>query len=252
MQFQPFSTPDKFTIKELQKRLKILMLQKFLPIFGKKRNAAIGESLEKYLGLNINRSRLSDWGKYELKTTTKSSSSKISLFNVRWKYQKKYNAKNLVIDYGKPHHSKHLNKSVIRLDGEILHSNEPLNRLYIKIPLENGPLTLNYANKLIASVERRNLITWFNQKFKNLVIVKAKSQKRENLNVFIIESAILLENTSFEQFIKLIHSNEIKLSFKLMLILPKTPEEKFNNRGSGFRASYNTLEKLYTTRQNLL
>ena len=129
MDFQPFSTSNTFSLEELQDRLSYLKKHKFLPIFGKKRDSAIGESLEIYLGLGKNISRSSDWGEYELKTITEGSNNKISLFNVRWKYQNNYNAKKLICEYGKPHHSKHLGVPVIRLDWEIFHSMRPLNKL---------------------------------------------------------------------------------------------------------------------------
>ncbi|GAH27141.1 unnamed protein product, partial [marine sediment metagenome] len=45
---------------------------------------------------------------------------------------------------------------------------------------------------------------------------------------------------------------DIKLSFKMMLILPKTLDEKFNNRGVGFRANYQALTKLYNSNEVII
>lgn len=252
MDFQPFYSPNTFTLEELQNRLSNLKKQKFLLIFGKKRNSAIGESLEIYLGLVTNRSRSSDWGEYELKTITEGSHNKVSLFNVRWKYHNNYNAKKLICEYGKPHHSKHLGVPVIRLDWEIFHSVRPLNKLYIKFPLEDESLTLNYGKKIIATINRKNLKKWFGDKFKNLVLVRVKPLKKNNRYGFIIKTAILLEKTSFQNFIKLIRSNQIILTFRLMLIQPNTPNEQFNNRGSGFRATESILLKLYESQKRIL
>ena len=247
--FHPFPPPGSYSLEELQNRLKILKSQDFLPIFGKKRNAAIGESIEIYLGLKINNSRSADWGEYELKSTSKGLTSKISLFNITLKYQNNYSARDLVLEYGKPHHSKHLNKSVIRLDWEVKHSTKHLSTLHFSITLEKGALMLNFGEKIIAEVERNDLEKWYNQKFRNLVLISTEAIKRGEKHGFVIKRANLLENTSFSNFIRLIHLNEIKLSFKMMLILPKTLDEKFNNRGVGFRATYQALTKLYTSNE---
>ena len=89
----------------------------------------------------------------------------------------------------------------------------------------------------------------YNQKFRNLVLISTEAIKRGEKHGFVIKRANLLENTSFSNFIRLIHLNEINLSFKMMLILPKTLDEKFNNRGVGFRATYRALTKLYTSNE---
>lgn len=252
MAFDPLNAPEDFSIEELQKRLKLIKEQGFVPIFGKKRNAAIGESLEKYLGLETNSSRKADWGEYELKTSTRGLNSKISLFNVKWNFEKNYNFKKLTYEYGKPHHSKHLDLPVIRLDWDIKHSKIPIDELFINIPLIDGPLTLNCGENIIAVQNREKIEKWFNEKFKKLVLIKVKSKKVDNNYGFIIENATLLENTSFQNFIKLIHVNEIKLSFKLMIIQPNTQYEKLNRRGTGFRATQRTLIKLYQSHKSIL
>jgi len=248
----PFPAPKDYSIEILQSRLKDLKEFGFLEIFGKKRSAAVGESLEKYLGLEIDSLRIADWGDYELKSTTKGLNSKISLFNITLDYLNNYSARDLILEYGKPHHSKHLDKFVMRLDWEIIHSINRLNQLSFNIPPEDGPLTLNYNEKILATVNRNSLEKWFNQKFRNLVLIFTDTSKIDDKNGFVIKSANLLEDTSFSRFIKLIHKGEIKLSFKMMLILPKTPEEKFNNKGVGFRASYKTITKLYNSNKIIL
>ena len=144
--FHPLPPPSSYSLEELQNRIRILKSQDFLPIFGKKRNAAIGESIEIYLGLKINNSRSADWGDYELKSTSKGLTNKISLFNITLKYQNSYTARDLVLEYGKPHHSKHLGVSVIRLDWDVKHSIKPLNKLYINITIEDINENLNQYN----------------------------------------------------------------------------------------------------------
>ena len=247
--FHPFPPPSSYSLEELQNRIRILKSQDFLPIFGKKRNAAIGESLELYLGLKNDILRIADWGDYELKSTSKGLTGKISLFNITLKYRNNYTARDLVLEYGKPHHSKHLNKSVIRLDWEVIHSTKHLNSLYFSMPLEKGALMLKFDETIIAEVDRSDLEKWFDQKFRNLVLISTEAVKIGEKHGFVIKKANLLESTSFSNFIRLIHSNDIKLSFKMMLILPKTLVEKFNNRGIGFRATYQALTKLYNSNE---
>ena len=249
---EPLAPPQNYSIEELKSRLQMLESKGFLPIFGRNRNAAIGESLEIYLGLKINSSRSADWGDYELKTTSIVSNRKISLFNIKWVFQNDYSALNLVKQYGKIHHSKHLNLPVIRLDWDIMHSIKPIDGLYINFPVNDGPLTLNYADRQIALAERADVQKWFKNKFKNLVIVEVKKEKIDEVDGFLIQNAFLYKDTSFENLITFIHTQEINLTFRLMLIQPGTPNEKFNNRGSGFRASQSVMSKLYSYKEKLL
>ena len=249
---EPLAPPQSYSIEELKSRLQMLESKGFLPIFGPNRNAAIGESLEIYLGLKINRSRSADWGDYELKTISTASNRKISLFNVKWEFQNDYTPLNLVKQYGKTHHSKHLNLPVIRLDWEIMHSINPIDDLYINIPVNDGDLTLNYAERQITLAKRATVRKWFKIKFKNLVIVEVKKEKINNVDGFLIQNAFLYRDTSFENLITLIHTQEIKLAFKLMIIQPGTPNERFNNRGSGFRAPQSVMSKLYSYKEKLL
>ena len=249
---EPLAPPQNYSIEELKSRLQMLESKGFLPIFGRNRNAAIGESLEIYLGLKTNSSRSADWGDYELKTTSIGSNRKISLFNVKWEFQNDYTILNLVKQYGKKHHSKHLDLPVIRLDWAIVYSISPIDELYINLPVNDGPLTLNYAERQIALAERVDVQKWFNSKFKNLVIVEVKKEKINEVDGFLIQNVFLYRDTSFENFITLIHTQEIKLTFKLMLIQPGTPNEKFNNHGSGFRAPQSVMSKLYSNKEKLL
>lgn len=85
-----------------------------------------------------------------------------------------------------------------------------------------------------------------------MVLIRVRPLKIKNRHGFIIKTAILLENTSFQNFNKLIRSNLIKMTFKLMLIQPNTFNEKFNNRGSGFRATESILLKLYESQKRIL
>ena len=249
---KPLEPPQNYSIEELKSRLQILESKGSLPIFGQNRNSAIGESLEIYLGLKTNSSRTADWGDYELKTTSIGSNRKISLFNVRWEFQNDYTALNLVKQYGKKHHSKHLDLPVIRLDWDIAHSIAPIEELYVNFPVNRGFLTLNYAERQIALVKRADVQNWFINKFKNLVIVEVKKEKVDEVDGFLIQNAFLYRDTSFENFIAHIHTQEIKMAFKLMLIQPGTPNEKFNTRGSGFRASQSVMSKLYSHKEKLL
>lgn len=205
-----------------------------------------------YLGLKNDSLRSADWGLYELKSTSKGLNSRISLFNITLIYQNNYTARELVLEYGKPHHSKHLNKSVIRLDWEVKHSTKQLNKLYFSIPLEEGSLKLSFGEKHIAEVERNDLENWFNQKFRKLVLISTDAINIGKKHGFVIKSANLFDNTSFSNFIRIIHLNEINLSFKMMLVLPKTADEKFNNRGVGFRATYKAITKLYNSNKVIL
>ena len=249
---QPLAPPQNYSIEELKSRLKMLESKGFLPIFGRNRNSAIGESLEVYLGLKLNSSRSADWGIYELKTTSMGSNRKISLFNVKWQFQNDYTALNLVKQYGKIHHSKHLDLPVIRLDWDIMHSTTPIDELYINFPANDGPLTLNYAERQIALALRVDVQKWFKNKFKNLVIIEVRKEKINEVDGFLIQNAFLYSDTCFENFITLIHTQEINMTFKLMLIQPETPNEKFNNRGSGFRTPQSVISKLYSDKVKLL
>ena len=205
-----------------------------------------------YLGLKKNSSRRADWGVFELKTTTLGQNSKISLFNITVRYQNQYSARDLVCEFGKVHHSKHLNKPVIRLDWEISHSKFPIDSLYYNISPEEGPLTLNYGERTIAYTDRNKLEKWFRRKFKNLVLIFVDSLIEKNNHGFIIKKAFLLETTSFSNFLRLMHEGEIKLSFKMMLVLPNTVNETLKNRGIGFKTTYKTLTKLYGSKKNLI
>ena len=97
MEFQPFPQSETYLLEELKNRLKALKEHGFLPIFGKVRSAAFGESVEKYLGLQKDSSRSADWGEYELKTTSMKSNRIIGLFSVKWNYQDDYNDKKLLL-----------------------------------------------------------------------------------------------------------------------------------------------------------
>ena len=104
----------------------------------------------------------------------------------------------------------------------------------------------------IAFVERRNVQKWFENKFKNLVFLELRKKKVEDVNGFLIKEAILYRDTSFDNFITLIHSQDIKMAFKYMVVRPETPNEKFNNHGSGFRAYQDVMDELYNYKVSLL
>ncbi|GAH41003.1 unnamed protein product, partial [marine sediment metagenome] len=76
--------------------------------------------------------------------------------------------------------------------------------------------------------------------------------KIDDVDGFLIQNAFLYRDTSFENLITLIHTQEIKMTFRLMLIQPESPNEKFNNRGSGFRAPQSVMSKLYSNKEKLL
>ena len=169
----PFSnimcnTPEVFSITELKRRLQKLKNLSPLAILGpdKKRNSAVGESLERYLGLVNNSSPDPDWGEYEIKTS-KSGSHKLSMFAVKWNFPDGYNLRNLAFDFGKNHISRHLNEPVQRLDWAIPYSKQSSPRLYLLIE-EDDEIFLKSDNKVIASMSINNLKKRFFRKYGSL------------------------------------------------------------------------------------
>lgn len=235
----PFPTIENYTIEELKERLLILKQYEKLAIFGKKRNSAIGESLEKYLGLIKDSSKSADWGDYELKTISKTS-GKLRLISLNWDYLKNYSAKQLVLDYGKNHFSKHLEKPVIRLDWKITYSNNSIEQLHYRI--RENKLELLFKNEVLANNDINKLESHYMQKMRNLVLVEVE---KNNDYTFFIKRAKLLENTSLQKLLFALRNNFVELSFALMLIEPNSSNEKFNNRGSSLRIPIKKLNNLY-------
>ena len=236
----PFPTPVNYSIEELKRRLLTLKQQEKLSIFGKKRNSAIGESLEKYLGLSKNSSKKADWGDYELKTISQTS-GKLRLMSLNWDYLKKYSAKQLVLDYGKNHFSKHLEKPVIRLDWKIPYSAKHIDKLHYRINDKNK-LELLFNKEVLASNNLDKFENHYMQKMRNLVLVEVEIN---NDQTFKIERVKLLEYTSFRHLLTAIKKNIVELSFALMLIEPNSTKEKFNNRGSSLRIPLKKISNLY-------
>jgi len=243
MNLKPFPPPEDYTLEELQERLITLKESNELPVIGKERNAAIGESLEYYLGLKKNISKRADWSNYEIKTLS-NNRRKIRLFSIKWEYRSGYSARELVLDYGKEHFSKHLQKPVVRLDWKIPYTKNPINKLYYKIE-GNEELGLFYKKKKLAKSSINKLKQHFSNKMKKLVLVETKNESRERKQFFTVKSAMLYENTSFEQFLFAIKNNLIEMSFALMLIEPGTENENFNNKSSTLEISSTKLNCIY-------
>ena len=243
MTIKPFPPPEKFTIGELERRLKILKEEKKIPIIGKNRYSAVGESLERYLGLAKNTSKSADWGEYELKTL-KETRSKLRLFSLNWNYSEDYSVRQLVLDYGKDHFSKHLQKQVKRLDWKIPFSKIPLSQLHYTIAYDNE-LNLRYNEKILGKYKLNILEEHFNQKIKNLVLIEFVTTKNKQNLTFSINRVSLFEEASFKSFIFSIKNNIISLAFALMLIEPNSENEKLNNRGATIEIYYQDLKLIY-------
>ena len=235
----PFPIIENYSIEELKERLLILKKHEKLSIFGKKRHSAIGESLEKYLGLTKDSSKSADWGDYELKTISQTS-GKLRLISMNWFFLRSYSAKQLVLDYGKNHFSKHLEKPVIRLDWKISYSDNHIKQLHYRI--YNNKLELLYDKKVLGNKDLNKLESHYNQKMKILVLVEVEKNKD---NTFSIKRAKLLEKTSIKKLLFAMKNNIIELSFALMLIEPYSTKEKFNNRGSSLKIPIKKLNILY-------
>jgi hypothetical protein len=242
LSFKPFDPPDNFSLEELQERLQILKEQGYLPIFGKKRSAAVGESLERYLGLNKNISKKADWGQYEIKTTSR---KKLTLFSISWNFQNGYDVRKLVLNFGKKHFSKHLQEPVIRLDWGIKHSLEPLNELYYEIVPEREQIHLKWKKEIIGTISKSELKRRFLGKIKNLVIIDIKKETRDNITAFKVEKATLLENASFSRFLDELRLNNIKIEFVLMMRDLNRSSPRLSNRGVFVRGSLKSIMNLF-------
>ncbi|MBA7530324.1 hypothetical protein ES705_22527 [subsurface metagenome] len=241
----PFKPPKDYSVNELKERLQFLYKKGRIKIKGKKRSAAVGETIEYLLGLKKNSSKDADWGEYELKSTIGLSSRKIRLFSFRWSYTEDYSARDFTLKFGKQHHSKHLNLPVVRFDKRINYSNKSVNDTYYRINRNGNILELLFEDEVIATSDLLGIESHFQRKIRNLVLIKNRWCDKKKKDEFQVTNVKLLEIASFSKFLEKLQQNLIGLEFSLMVINPETEQERFNNRGSLFRASYKELSELY-------
>ena len=245
LEILPFDPPKDYSINELKERLQFLYQKERIKIIGKKRSAAVGETLEYLLGLKKSSSKDADWGEYELKSTIGPLSRKIRLFSIYWSYTEGYNARNFTVKHGKQHHSKHLNLPVIRLDKRIRYSDKSIKDTHYRININENILELLFEDEVIATSDLLEIESHFQRKIRNLVLIKNRWRDKKKKDEFQIINVNLLEIASFSKFLEKIQQNQIGLEFALMVIEPETKQERFNNRGSLLRASYKNLSELY-------
>ena len=237
--------PTDYSMDELKERLLLLQKKGRIKIKGNKRNAAVGETIEILLGLKKNSSKDADWGEYELKSTIGPTSRKIRLFSVKWSYSEDYSARDFTLKFGKQHHSKHLNLPVVRLDKRINYSDKSVKDTYYRINRNENILELLFEDVVIASSDLLEIESHFQRKIRNIVLIETMWCDKKKKDEFQITNVKLLEIASFSKFLKKLQQNQIGVEFALMVINPETEQERFNNRGSLFRASYKELTEIY-------
>lgn len=240
MTLEPFEFPEEFSIENLQRRLRIIRDTGFISIIGKKRSSDVGESLEFYLGLDKNNLKTSDWGDYEIKTTSR---KKITLLSFSWQFYDDFTPSKLVRVFGKKHFSKHMQEPVIRLDWAINYLEDPIQELYYTI--KDDRIILMSDQNALAYYALENLRKRFYKKFRKLVLVSVEKRIEDNQKVFRLNNITLFEEPSFETFLKLLMKNEIKFEFALMIHKLQTAKPKLKNRGTLIRANISSITKIY-------
>jgi hypothetical protein len=196
-------------------------------------STGIGKTLETLLGINENNIPLPDLDKIELKATRTNSYNTITLFtfnNKAWKI----NPLEAIKKYG----SRDKNG---RLGLYYTMSIKP-NGAGLFIYVDNNNIEIRHISGIvIASWQLQSIERKFEEKVKNILLVKAKSEMRGDYEYFYYNRAKLLTGGTTKEILKTKFENE-QLLVDLRL---HEKETMARNHGTGFRVYEKDLEDLY-------
>lgn len=221
-------------------------------------STGIGYTLESLLEISENRSREPDWGKYEIKTKRKGKNNNSSLFVPEWRYEKFPNWKELVKELGEQYQSK---KDPIKKGKALLHAapyGEPeRNGWYIDFN-KNNDLFLKQNEDVIATANCESLQRNFSRKLSKVIWILADWEKKDGKEYFHYNEAYLLEDSSFEKFLKLVKKNQILLEMRMYYFtdhpnLRINPNWKpYESHGNAFRCKDGVIFDLYDKKTKIL
>ena len=220
------------TIKQIQEKLSEIKKIGYIKTL-KKVPTGIGYTLETLLGINENNISAPDLGKIELKVQRENHTGMITLFtfnNKAWKMPpleaiRKYGSKDKNGRLGmyytivkKPNNS----GLFLYVEGDV-----------VSVRSVDGTIIAEWQ---LAEIEKR-----FEAKVKNVLLVKAKVEKREGVEYFLFDRAKLLSYGTTKVILKNQFENE-QLLVDLRLYDQGTMAR---NHGTGFRIYENNIENLY-------
>ena len=242
-------------ITELKERLQKIKAKGFIKALKpekKKDDGSVGNTLENELEIEENNLPMPDLGMAELKAQRDNVTTLVNLVGKDpiWdlhldlfpnnRLGKRIRKVYTVVKYGTI--SKNANRMEYTLTSEI--NDRGLSVLCegdkIKIKHIDGSTLCHYDNDDI----KEKLL----YKFGSLVYVLAKSKKVDGVEYFNYHTAYLYTGVSFEMFLNLIKSGEVKFDFKIGNLENGNPRD----RGSIFRCDSDVFTKLYKTKEKIL
>jgi len=219
-------------LADVQKKLKKIKSQGFVPS-SRKGPTGIGHTLETLMGLSENNIPLPDFGDVELKATRTNSQSMITLFTFN-KRAWKMDPLEAIKRYG----SKDKNG---RLGLYYTMSIKP-NGAGLFLYVDNNQVEVRHVDgTVIVSWSLLSICEVFEKKVKNVLLVKAQSEMRDNVEFFYFDRAKLLTGGKTVEILKSKFENE-QLLVDLRLHDNGTSAR---NHGTGFRVYERELEDLY-------
>lgn len=199
----------------------------------------IGKTLEDLLEIKENNISLPDFGNIELKSTREDTNNMITLFtfnNKAWKM----NPLEAVRKYG-------CEDKNGRLGMYYTMALKP-NSAGLFLNVDDKEISVrNIDGNIIATWQLKEIAKQFDKKVKNVLLVKAKVELRDNIEYFYYDRAKLLTGGTSQSILKSQFENQ-KLLVDLRLHDKKTMAR---NHGTGFRIYERNLEELYKKIEDL-
>lgn len=227
-----------WTIEQIKKKLKEIKDRGFIPAI-RAHDTGVGHTLEQLLGLNENNLSTPDFGRLELKTHRRESSSFITIFTK--------SPTNLMSN------SELLNRYGYSREGNgkiVLHqtiSSDKINKKGFQLLLnEKGQVfEIKKADSTVAYYDKDEIKNKFFEKIGNGVILVLVERKKdqENREEFKYSEAYLLKDINFEEFYKLLFYD---------IRIGRNPNGSVHDHGSAFRIKKRDLSKIFKIYQKIL
>jgi hypothetical protein len=225
------------TLAEIKRRLAIVKKMGFVKSH-RKGPTGVGKTLEDLLGIKENNLKLPDFGEIELKSQRENDSSMMTLFT--------FNNKAWQIDQLKAI-EKYGSFDAKKRKGMYYTLGTNPNSAGLFVYTDKNSVQIRHVDgEIIVKWDLNCLVEQFRNKVKNLIIVSAKVEFRDEIEYFFYDRARLLTGGTDTSILKSqFESGEILIDLRLHK--KESSKNKFvsRNHGTGFRVKRNNLEKIY-------
>lgn len=212
----------------------------------------VGKTFEDLIGKEEDTTPNPDFKGIEIKTKRAYSYSYTTLFNATPIGKGPYEIKRLVNKYGYPDKILKNNK-VLNVDVYANHSTLVANKFLFKLIIDRKEekLFLEIYDKNLNFLEKEAFWTFqvleqrLNQKLKYLAFIKAWPNKINNEQYYKYTSIEFYELKSFKEFLSLIESGIIRVTFTIGVFRQGERIGSIHDRGTSFNIQEINLEKLF-------